>query len=221
MCESLFCWCSFPPNLQLSPVFEHLDVMSTVPVDRQTFSAWDNYVDFSTEVGGGWKQRFTSTFVFFCFEFQMCLVGTQYIYDILYIYTYYSHDVYTWHDIICIHIHLPNIRIFSQHSELAGPLTKVRYQKHGSFGELFLFFSGRKWGQNCKVKRWNCSAGATAVPSREPPWEKENHLQKVPLGGDMLVFRRADVSRFFVWLNPYWSSFPNTIFQGLCLFGGV
>ena len=211
----------FSPKSPAFPSIEHLDVMSTVPVDRQTFSAWDNYVDFSTEVGGGWKQRFTSTFVFFLFR-----VSDVPSWDPIYLwYIIYIHILFTW----CIYMtwYYLYTYTFTQHSDFfptfwtAGPLTKVRYQKHGSFGELFLFFSGRKWGQNCKVKRWNCSAGATAVPSREPPWEKENHLQKVPLGGDMLVFRRADVSRFFVWLNPYWSSFPNTIFQGLCLFGGV
>lgn len=45
-----------------------MDVMSTVPVDWQTFSAWDNYVDFSTEVGGDGNKALVDICVFFvCF----------------------------------------------------------------------------------------------------------------------------------------------------------
>ena len=220
MCESLFCWCSFPPNLQLSPVLNTWMSCQRYPwIARPSVPGTTTWT-LALRLGG----METKIYVDICvFLFRVSDVPS---WDPIYLwYIIYIHILFTW----CIYMtwYYLYTYTFTQHSDFfptfwtAGPLTKVRYQKHGSFGELFLFFSGRKWGQNCKVKRWNCSAGATAVPSREPPWEKENHLQKVPLGGDMLVFRRADVSRFFVWLNPYWSSFPNTIFQGLCLFGGV
>ena len=73
-------------------------------------------MDFSTEVGGDGNKDLSRhlCFLFVFFEFQMCLVGTQYIYDVyIYIYTHIIHIMYIHDMILFVYIY-----IFSQHSEL-------------------------------------------------------------------------------------------------------